>query len=323
MGGGMTTTSLVTGGAGFIGRHLVGALVSAGERVIILDNLSGLEPGAAGPQACSLVETVLGDCKDHALVNSLVRRSDRVFHMAAIVGVRRVLSDPAGVLRDNHAMTEAVLDACRLHGRPLIMASSSEVYGKGVSQPMKETDDLRLGEPGRGRWAYAVGKLASEHLALGMARGEGLKVTVARLFNTTGRGQTGRYGMVVPTFVDQALRGEPITIIGDGSQTRCFVHVEDVVRALLVLATIKDPRGLVVNVGSETAVTIQKLAHRVLDICGSRSPIVYIEPETLGLDFEEIQDRRPDVSRLKALTHWTPLHSLDDIIRDVAGQISS
>lgn len=309
---------LITGGAGFIGAHLAATLLREGRSVTVLDDLSGgsregFEAIAEHPR----LQFVRARCQEREALEAAAEGCDTVYHLAAIVGVRKVLASPLAAFTDNHAMTEAVLDVALRRGATVFLASSSEVYGKSRALPLAEDGDLVLGAPSRGRWAYAAAKLAGEHLALGLHRERGLRVVVGRLFNTTGPGQTRGSGMVAPTFVAQALAGRPITIIGDGDQTRCFTHVEDAVAAIIGLTASPACSGGVFNIGSEVPVSINDLAQAVARACGSRSKIVRLDPSVMRENFEEIEHRRPDISRIRQAIGWTPTRSLDMIIDDL------
>lgn len=317
-------TDLVTGGAGFIGSHLVERLLARGRRVLVLDdlstgsraNLAGLAAGAGRP-ALELVE---GSVTDEGLVGRLVERSARVFHLAATVGMRLVVERPAHTLAVNLRGAQTVIEAAARAGRPLLLASSSEVYGKGVRIPFHEDDELLLGATSRRRWSYAVSKAQAEHQALAWRRERGLPVVVARFFNTVGPRQSASHGMVLPTFVRQALAGEPLTVHGTGRQTRCFVDVRDTVEAVLRLADEPRAVGRVVNVGAETEVSIRALAERVVAVTGSSSAIVHLpHAQVFGADFDDVQRRVPDLDRLERLTGLRPAIDLDRTIADVAG----
>jgi UDP-glucose 4-epimerase len=315
---------LVTGGAGFIGSCLSAALIKSGHQVVVLDNLSsGRVSNLASFVGHSAFKFIPGNCEDFHLVKRLISSCDRVFHLAAIVGVLRVLKSPAAAMSENYAMTEAVLESCASMNCPVLFASSSEVYGRSRELPFREDGDLVLGPPGKGRWAYAVSKLAGEHLALALHRQRGLPVVVARLFNTTGPGQSSRHGMVLPTFIEQARSGEALTVIGDGLQTRCFVHVDDVVRALLMLIAAPKGYGQVYNVGSTTPISIVKLSDKVRQACNSTSKLVHIQPSSLGPDFDEMPGRVPDTTKIYSEFGWHTTKNIDQIIADAIARSNS
>mgnify|MGYP001824089054 FL=1 len=310
--------TLITGGAGFIGSHLVDALLARGERVTVVDDLStgrreNLQAHSNQPDL-SLIE---GSVCDRQLVDDLVADCDRVFHLAAGVGVRKLAEGPAELLEENAIGTAVLLGSCVRHRRPVLIASSSEVYGKSYELPQREGGDITLGPPQETRWSYACSKAVGEYLALAHHRSDGLPVVVARLFNTVGPRQRGRYGMVIPRFIQQAEAGAPITVYGDGSQTRCFCHVRDTVAALIALLETPDAAGQVVNVGSAERVTIEALATRIREMTGSASEVATQPFESAyGPDMEDMRDRQPDLSRLFELTGSRPGTSLDEILQD-------
>lgn len=312
--------TLVTGGAGFIGSHLCEELVARGDDVVVLDDLStGRRENLAAAMDHGSVELVEGDVLDADLVASLVARVDRVVHLAAAVGVALVIERPLRTLNVNVLGTHHVLEACACLGKPVLIASTSEVYGHQAASSFNEETPSLLGPVSQMRWVYAASKLADEYLARAYAAERGLQVLCARFFNTTGPRQSGRYGMVVPRFVRAALRGEPITVFGDGSQVRCFCHVSDAVRAVVELLERPDCFGESFNIGSEEATTILGLAHKVLEITGSSSPIEFVPLErAYGVGIADIQYRVPDISKLAAATGWRPTRTLTDIIADIA-----
>lgn len=311
---------LVTGGAGFVGSHVVEALVARGAEVEVLDDLStGSEDHLAVALRTGRCRLRVASAADPRAVEPLVGDCGTVFHLAAAVGVDLVASRSRETLERNLAAARTVLAAAGRTRTPVVVASSSEVYGRSGRVPFAEDADLVLGSPVGPRWSYAAGKAAMEWLALGWAREDGLSVVVARLFNTVGPRQSGRYGMVVPIFVDQALRGEPLTVHGDGRQTRCFAHVRDVVRALLQLAREPRARGRVVNVGSPHEISIRRLAEEVRRITASDSPLRFV-PAARDRAGGDVRRRVPDLSRLRDLLGWipdTPLHRiLADVVAD-------
>ena len=315
-------TFLVTGGAGFIGSHLVERLLGAGQHVLVLDDLStGSERNLGHLRSNSRLEVFVDSVANEALVTELVDRSDFVFHLAAAVGVRLIIESPVRTIETNVYGTELVLRAADRKKKPVLLTSTSEVYGKATKIPFSEDDDLVLGPTARGRWAYACSKALDEFLALAYFRERGLPVVVARLFNTVGPRQTGRYGMVVPSFVSQALAGEPITVFGDGRQRRCFCYVGDVIDALVPLVSDSRAWGGVFNVGSEEEVTVLELAERVKMRLESASEIVFVSyGEAYGSDsgFEDMYRRIPDLRRIRTLLGFEPRTRLDEIIDRVA-----
>jgi UDP-glucose 4-epimerase len=316
--------AFITGGAGFIGSHLAERLLDRGDQVLVLDDLS------TGRMANieHLVDRDdfthrIGCATDSPLVVELVDRADVTFHLAAAVGVKLIVERPVMTIETNVRATEVVLDAAARKRKPVVIASTSEVYGKNTNVPFREEDDLNLGPTTRSRWAYACSKALDEWLAFAYMREKGVPVTIARLFNTVGPRQVGHYGMVLPSFARQALSGEPITVYGDGKQARCFVHVKDAVEALLALADTPEARGEVVNVGSDEEVTILELANRVKARAKSDSPIEFIPyDEAYAEGFEDMPRRVPDVKKLTALTGVRPSTSLDETIDDVLADLS-
>lgn len=311
--------ALVTGGAGFIGSHVAERLLAAGDAVTALDDLStGRVSNLAGIGAHPRFRFVEGCATDGALVRRLVADADVVFHLAAAVGVRLVVASPLSTLTSNLRATETVLGACGERGAAVLVASSSEVYGRGARTPFREDDDLLLGPSSRARWSYAAGKLVDEHLALAWHRERGLPSRVVRIFNTSGPRQRGDFGMVLPRFAAQAVAGQALTVHGDGRQTRTFCHVRDTAEALVRL--MDDPRtaGGVFNVGGTEEVAIGDLAARVVAAAGTGAPILHVpHAAAYGPGFEDLPRRVPDVSRLAAATGFAPATTLDEIVRDV------
>ena len=315
---------LITGGAGFIGSHLAEALLERGDEVDVLDDLStgsaaNLEPLKAHPRFHYVVDSVM----NYPLVAERVDQADVVFHLAAAVGVFLVLDSPVRTLETNIRGTEIVLAHAAKKKRKVVLASTSEVYGSSMSARFREDDDLVLGPPTQARWSYACSKALDEHLALAHHRERGLPVVIARIFNTVGPRQTGRYGMVVPRFVGQALAGGPITVYGDGTQTRAFIYVGDTVRALIGLAT--DPRavGGVFNVGSGREITIGQLAERVRRLVNPDAEIVHVPYErAYAPGFADMLRRVPDVAKLRGLLGFEPTLGIDDIIAAVRDHLA-
>lgn len=311
---------LVTGGAGFIGSHLCARLLAEGHRVVAVDNLStGSSDNLAGLISHPGFSFVRGDVRQAELMERLIREAEVIFHLAAAVGVRHILQHPVETLETNILGTHVVLSLAARHRRLTLVASTSEVYGKSRRERFSEEDDLVLGPSHLSRWGYACSKLADEFLALAYHRELGLPVILTRLFNTVGPRQTGRYGMVLPTFVAQALRGEPITVYGNGHQTRCFVHVAEVVEALLGLT--REPRavGEIFNIGSTEEVSIIHLAQKVKEVTRSSSPIVFLPYErAYDSGYEDMDHRVPDISKINHLLGFSPRIPLLQIIGEVA-----
>ena len=308
---------LVTGGSGFIGSHLVDALVAREDHVTVLDNL------AIGrlrnlKQSHEVIRFVYGSVLDPLLVDELVAEADIVIHLAAAVGVDLIVERPLRSLITNIRGSETVLEAAHRYRRKVLLASTSEIYGKNMNGPFKEEDDRVLGSNKVSRWSYSTSKAVDEVLAFAYHRERGLPTVVVRLFNTAGPRQTGAYGMVLPRFVEKALAGEPLSVFGDGRQSRCFCHVTDVVEALLGLLEEPSAEGDVFNVGSMEEVTILELAESVIRATNSPSTVQLVSYERAYEEgFEDMRRRIPDVSKIKALSGWQPTRSLDDIIADV------
>jgi UDP-glucose 4-epimerase len=313
---------LLTGGAGFIGSHLADRFVADGHEVLVLDDLStGRYENVAHLEGRPGFELRVASVTDRHLVERLVQDSQAVYHLASAVGVRLVVEQPVRTIETIVNGTDVVLRACARYRRPFLLTSTSEVYGKGTKVPFGEDDDTVMGPTTTRRWAYACAKALDEFLALAHWHETRLPVVVARLFNTVGPRQTGRYGMVVPRFVQQALAGEPLTVFGDGRQSRCFAHVADVVDALARMLHRPEAHGRVFNIGNDEEVSILALAERVRDRTGSRSPIrqvPYSEAYTAG--FEDMTRRVPDLSRIRKLIDYQPRKSLDDILDDVIAE---
>ncbi|WP_257301049.1 NAD(P)-dependent oxidoreductase [Haloarchaeobius sp. FL176] len=313
-------TILVTGGAGFIGSHLVEYLLAeTDESVLVLDDFStGREENLPGSSRLELVD---GDVCDQELIEDLVDRSDSVYHLAAAVGVEKVVDEPLDSLRTNVEGTRYVLDAAAVVGTPVFVASSSEIYGKSTAVPFREDDDRVIGPTSVPRWGYANAKALDEFYALAHHDENNLPVVIGRFFNTVGPRQIGEYGMVIPTFVEQALADDPITVYGDGTQTRTFMHVHDTVEAVHGLMTEPEATGRVFNIGSSDSVSINDLAQRVKELAGSKSTIEYVPfEEAFDEDFEEPDHRQPDVTRLRDTLGWTPDSDLDRILKDVIAE---
>lgn len=317
----MARTALVTGGAGFIGSHLAALLLGDGWEVYALDDLStGSEANVfhlrENPNFHLAVESVLSP----SVVSELVYKADAVFHLAAAVGVRLIVERPGHALLTNVRGTENVLEYATRFDKPVLVASSSEVYGDhpGENLPLREDARRIYGPTTAKRWAYADSKAMDEFLALARHEEEGLRCVIARLFNTVGPRQSGQYGNVIPRFVQAALAGEPLEVHGDGSQTRCFCHVRDTIRALAALMDDEATSGGIYNVGSTESVTILELAQRIIELTGSSSPIVFVPyAEVYGHGVEEMFQRMPAVDKISAAVGWSPTLDLQGILEDV------
>ena len=310
---------LITGGAGFIGSHLAEALLESGHEVFVLDDLStGCIDNIAHLKGHARFHYTIDSVFNESLVAELVDRAAVVFHLAAAVGVKLIVQEPVHTIETNVHGTEVILRHAAKKRKLVFIASTSEVYGKSTDVPFRETADLVLGATTRHRWAYACSKALDEFLALAHWKERQLPVVIVRFFNTVGPRQTGQYGMVVPTFVRQALAGEPITVFGDGTQSRSFTYVGDVVGALLKLMVEPKAIGEVFNIGNIEEVTIHQLAERVKAITGSASPIVTIPyEEAYEAGFEDMPRRVPELSKVRALIGYEPAVGLDEIIRRV------
>ncbi|KUP98321.1 NAD-dependent epimerase/dehydratase family protein [Thermobifida cellulosilytica] len=311
--------ALVTGGAGFIGSHLCDYLVAQGHQVTVLDDLStGSEENLRQLADAPNFEFVKGSILDAALVDDLVGSCDTVFHLAAAVGVHTIVDRPLESLRVNLHGTETVVDAAARHGARIMVASTSEVYGKNDADGLTEDADRILGSPLKSRWSYAAAKGLDELVAYVYGRETGIPTVITRFFNIVGPRQTGRYGMVVPRFVGQALAGEPITVYGDGTQRRCFGSVFDVVPAVVKLMDTPAAYNRAVNLGGMEEVSIRGLAERVIELTGSSSTIEYIPYEkAYGEGYEDMRRRMPDTSLAKELIGYEPTRRLDDIINSI------
>src|ERR1051325_977964 len=311
--------ALITGGAGFIGSHLAEALLDAGHQVLVLDNLStGSMDNISHLKGRAGFEYFIDSVENEGLLAELIDRAEVVFHFAAAVGVKLIVEQPVYTIETNVHGTEVVLKHANKKKKLVVIASTSEVYGKSEAVPFREDSDLVLGPTPKHRWAYACSKAIDEFLALAYWKERKLPVIIVRFFNTVGPCQTGQYGMVIPNFVRQALAGEPITVFGDGTQSRAFTHVKDVVDALLKL--VSEPRaiGQVINIGNTEEVSITRLAERVRDLSGSTPPLKYIAyEEAYESGFEDMPRRVPDLSRVRMLIGYEPKHTLDDILVQV------
>ncbi len=313
----------ITGGAGFIGSHLADACIARGDDVTILDNMStGSRANIAHLEGKITVHE--GDIRDKALVEKLVEQSDIVFHMAAALGVKNIMEHTLGSIDRNFNGSEIVLHAATKFNKRLIIASTSEIYGKNPNQPLHEESDRVVGAPQKIRWTYADAKALEEAVAHTLHKTHGLKVTTVRFFNTVGPRQTGQYGMVVPRFIQSALKNEDIIIYDDGSQSRVFCHVEDAVKAVITLSETDATIGDYFNVGGVGETTIKELALRVIKQTQSTSTIKFIPySDAYPAGFEDMQRRVPDISKIKKATDWEPKHSLESIIDGVATSLKS
>ena len=307
----------ITGGAGFIGSHLCDALVAEGEEVTILDNLStGSKKNIAHLEG--KIKVFQGDIRDQNLVESLVKDCDLVLHMAAALGVDNILENPIESISTNFYGSEVVLNAAVKYDKRIVIASTSEIYGKNPKQPLSETDDRVVGTPQKLRWTYSDAKALEEATAHSLFLSKGLKVTTVRLFNTVGPRQSGKYGMVIPRFVKASIDKRPINIFGDGSQTRVFCHVSDTVRAILKLAVLEKSIGEVFNIGGKGEVSILELANLVIQVGKSSSSIAFTDySEAYPIGFEDMLRRVPDISKIVSTTDWTPKIDLVEIVKDV------
>jgi UDP-glucose 4-epimerase len=327
----LPVNTLITGGAGFIGSHLAEALLSQGHEVTIIDNLStgrfeNIAHLTDNPSFHFAIESITSE----TVMDRLISKSNLIFHLAAAVGVQLIVQKPVHTIETNIMGTEAVLRTALRYRVKVLLASSSEVYGKGNSIPFREDDDVVLGPTSRNRWAYAASKMVDEFLALAYYHEYGLPVTIFRLFNTVGPRQTGRYGMVIPRFVKQALQKEPLTVYGDGQQSRCFLHVQDAVAAIQSLADKPAAEGQVYNIGSQEEITIQGLAEAVLEQITrldkraytiEQIPIKYIPyDEAYTKDFDDMRRRVPDISKIQKISEWSPKYGLSKILTDVIAE---
>ena len=311
---------LVTGGAGFIGSHLVDLLLADGHKVSVIDNFStgsieNLRSHLSNP---SLTITE-GDILDADLVEKSVNQSERVFHFAAAVGVMNIMANPLSSLETNIRGSENVLNSCANSNVPVLIASSSEIYGKNASDALNEDSDRIIGPPQMIRWSYSDAKAIDESLAISLHQKKGLETRIVRLFNTVGPRQVGHYGMVVPRFVHAALRQEPLIVFGNGAQTRCFGHVSDITSAIMLLDQSKEAVGRPINVGVNKEISIIDLANEVIKQTKSNSQVAFMEyKDAYPKGYEDMQRRVPDNSLLREITNWTPKKNLTNIIEDIA-----
>ena len=311
--------ALITGGAGFIGSHLADELIKKGHRVIVLDNLStGRMENIAHLGKNENFELVAGTILDETLVDKLAEKCDVIYHLAAAVGVELIVKRPLESLTTNIKGSEIVLEMAYRYHKKILITSTSEIYGKNVNGPLKENDDRILGSPLKTRWSYSTAKAVDEMLAYVYWKEKDVPSIIVRLFNTVGPRQTGHYGMVMPRFIAQALRDEPLTVYGNGKQSRCFIHVKDVVGALIEL--IKEPKavGEVFNIGSQEEITIENLAGEIIKLTNSKSKIEYIPYEkAYESGFEDMQRRMPDTAKIEKLIGFRQTYTLPEIIKDI------
>lgn len=309
---------LITGGAGFIGSHLAESLIARGDNVLVLDNFStGSEVNLANIRKKIDVERV--DILDQKIIDKFVKNVDFVVHLAAALGVFNIVSKPLDSLKVNLQGTEILLESASKYTKPFLLASTSEIYGKNTKVPLNEEDDRIVGHPLRSRWSYSEAKAVDESLAYFYFQEKNLPARIVRFFNTVGPRQVGHYGMVLPRFVSAALKNEPLFVYGSGDQIRCFCHVNDAVRAMMLVIDSPKALGQVYNVGSDEQISIMALAKRVIEITGSKSIINQLDyNEAYPSGFEDIQIRVPDISKIKSSLGWQPKINLDRIIKDVA-----
>ncbi len=309
---------VITGGAGFIGSHLAERLIARGDQVIVLDNLStGVVSNLHGIK--KKIQFVQGSVLEKAVIDRLVSDCDFVVHLAAALGVFNIVNKPLESLKTNLQGSEVVLEACDKYGKPILVASTSEIYGKNEKVPLNEEDDRIIGHPLKSRWSYSEAKAVDESLAYFYYLENELPIRIVRFFNTVGPRQVGHYGMVVPRFVSAALKNEPLSVYGSGDQIRCFCHVDDAVRALLLVIDSEKAIGEVFNVGNNKQISIMDLAKKVIEITGSSSKIEKIAyKDAYPAGFEDMQRRVPDISKIKRVLGWTPEINLDQIIKDIA-----
>jgi len=310
---------LITGGAGFIGSHLAEALLNKSHRVFVIDNLStgsieNIEHLKKNNKFHYTIDTIM----NKSVLAELIDKTDITFHLAAAVGVKLIVKSPVNTIKTNIYGTELILEYADIKKKPVIITSTSEVYGKSTKIPFEEEDDLVLGSTTKGRWSYACSKAIDEYLALAYARESNLPVIILRLFNTIGPRQTGDYGMVIPTFVKQALTGKPITVFGSGKQSRCFTYVDDVVKAMIALMETPNAYGNIFNLGNEIEITIEDVAKKVKKMANSKSKIVYVPfEEAYEEGFEDMERRVPDLKKIRECIAYKPETDIDETLKIV------
>jgi UDP-glucose 4-epimerase len=316
--------ALITGGAGFIGSHLAERLVKEGHKVVAVDNLStGSLNNLEGVKRGSLFQFIEGDIRNAALMESATEHCDCIFHLAAAVGVQLIADRPVHTIETNIAGTQVVLETANKLGKKILLASSSEVYGKNEAVPFREDDDIVLGSTSVSRWSYACSKAVDEFLGFAFHQQYGLPVVIGRFFNTIGPRQTGRYGMVVPRFVEKAIGNQPVQIYGNGRQTRCFCYVGDVVDAIIGLMACDKADGRVFNIGSAEEISIEALADKVIEMTGSKSRKEFIPYETAyGRPIEDMMRRVPCLDRIKETIGWQPKAGLSETLQMIVNNIS-
>jgi UDP-glucose 4-epimerase len=308
---------LVTGGAGFIGSHLSDLLVANDNEVVVLDNLStGRHKNIS--QLTKNIEMIQGDIRDSKVVEKVTKKVDLVLHMAAALGVKNILENPIDSISTNFYGSETVLKAASKFDKRIIIASTSEIYGKNLKQPLNENDDRVIGSPQKLRWTYSDAKALEEAVAHSLFKSDGLAVTIVRLFNTVGPRQTGKYGMVVPRFIESAMKNDPVKVFGDGLQTRVFCHVLDTTEAIVKLALNSNSIGEVFNIGGTEEISILELARTIILELKSKSPIDFINyQDAYPYGFDETKRRVPDISKIRDLINWTPKRDLTTVIKDI------
>ncbi len=316
---------LVTGGSGFIGSHLAEALLGDGHEITVLDDLStGKISNVQHLESNPRFHLLIGSVTNQEMVHESVKKCDAVFHLASAVGVRLIMERPVETIDTIVTGTKVVLEQANRYRKPFLLTSTSEVYGKSTSIPFTEDGDRLSGPTTKQRWAYACAKALDEFLAMAYWKSSRLSVVVVRLFNTVGPRQTGQYGMVIPNFVQRALANETLDIHGDGRQTRCFCHVSDVVRGLIALMEEQNARGQIINLGSEEEISITDLAKKVIANLNSKSQLRHLPYESVyGEGFEDMQRRVPSIAKARALIGWEPRRTLNDILSDVANEMTN